>query len=77
MPLTLGEEICIHHQACIDWGDHTDKLKNIISDVLILSGELDPVVNFESQKILQKFIPHSRLEIIKQAGHFLYEPYLS
>lgn len=72
MPLVLGEENCVrHHQACIGWDNHTDQLKNILADVLILSGEHDQVIPFESQKILQNFIPHSRLEIIKHAGHLM------
>ena len=71
-PLKLGAEKCInHHQACINWEDHTDLLKNITADALILAGEHDAVVSLESQKTLQKLISKAKLEAIKNAGHLV------
>lgn len=48
-----------------------DELKSITSPVLVLIGDHDVINSEESLQRAQKYLPNSKTEIIKDAGHFL------
>lgn len=49
--------------------DSTETLAHITVPTLILAGEHDKIIPLSEMQFLQKNIPESRLEIIKDAGH--------
>ena len=49
--------------------DITKRAKQILCPTLIIHGDKDETVLLEDAKILHKAIPHSKLSIIKNAGH--------
>lgn len=49
--------------------DNTQTLSHITVPTLILAGEHDKIIPLSEMQFMQKNIPESRLEIIKDAGH--------
>lgn len=49
--------------------DSTEALPNIAVPTLILAGEHDKIIPLSEMQVLQKNIPESRLEVIKNAAH--------
>lgn len=55
----MAEEACFEH-----------KLKTVTAPTLVLFGEHDKVVPPSNAELLARAIPNSRIEILKNAGHF-------
>ncbi len=72
LPRALGQKYCInHHKACISWQDHTEALKKIRANVLILAGEEDSAVPLKDLQTLHQLILSSQFKIIAKAGHLM------
>ena len=72
LPRALGESYCInHHNACISWRDHTEAVKGIKADTLILAGAVDAAVPLAHLQKLYELIPGSTLKVIQNAGHLM------
>ncbi len=56
-------------RAMRDREDQTENLASIPVRTLILVGESDRITPIESAEGMKRRIPHSRLEIIRGAGH--------
>lgn len=54
-----------------DWEINAEKLRKIFAPTLILVGEKDQITPPPFSKFLNLMIPHSRLIVIKEAGHLL------
>lgn len=46
-------------------------LKNIKNNILVLHGELDPVIPVDTARVLAAGLPQARLEVVKNHGHSL------
>ena len=69
--LDSGQSICIKDFIACNEFDVTGKLDRIQIPVLIVAGSEDILVPAKHSRFLLKNIKHSRLEIIKGAGHFM------
>lgn len=47
------------------------ELPKIQNQILVLHGELDPIIPVDTAKVLAAGLPHARLEIVKNHGHSL------
>ncbi|MBI2871343.1 MAG: alpha/beta hydrolase [Candidatus Omnitrophica bacterium] len=51
--------------------DSTDLLPRIMCPTLIVAGDEDEVISLDEAYLMQKGIPHSRLQVIQEAGHLI------
>jgi len=66
-----------HHIWCQkNYGDLTDKLKNINVPGLFIHGKNDPLIPLQAAIKTQKLAPHSRMIIIPGMGHMFFNTML-
>lgn len=70
MAATCGAEVFIRQSLALrERPDQQQTLKNVDVPTLILCGDGDLLCPLERHTLMHDLIPHSRLEVIKNAGH--------
>ncbi|WP_435659834.1 alpha/beta fold hydrolase [Leisingera caerulea] len=71
MGMELGAELYVAQARALQRRpDQQATMRRVHMPTLVLSGEHDTIVPPAKQELLAQLIPHARLEVIPEAGHF-------
>ncbi|UWQ51066.1 alpha/beta fold hydrolase [Leisingera caerulea] len=71
MGMELGPELYVAQARALQRRpDQQATMRRVHMPTLVLSGEHDTIVPPAKQELLAQLIPHARLEVIPEAGHF-------